>query len=87
MPNVLMTKKYLQQALREAGLPSSYVTLLSYERQGIIPAPRTPTLGGGRDTRFYTQEEIDQIVIAVRAHVEKTKKPWTYGAGLKEKQA
>jgi len=70
MASQVFTKKHLAAALKEAGLPYSYPTLLNYERQGIIAKPNQNAEYEDRFWRFYTQEEIDQAVENVRKHLE-----------------
>ena len=65
----VFTKRHLQQALKKAGLPSSYSTVLKYEQMKVIPKPaHVISYGKGKDYRSYTQEEIDSIVALVKEH-------------------
>lgn len=66
----VFTKIHLLQALKEAGLPCTYRSLLNYERQGII------NRGGGEiesasNDRYFTEQEIKEIVEKIK--VLKTK--------------
>lgn len=63
------TKKDLLQALKDAGLPSSYKSLLSLERQGVIP--RGGEITGVSNDRFYTEQDIATIVEKVRSIKQK----------------
>lgn len=63
------TKKHLLKALKKAGLPHSYKTLLQYERLGLIDR------GGNEievrnNERFYTEQEIKSIVVKVKTYKE-----------------
>ena len=51
------SSRYLQKALKEAGLAHSQPSIIRYENQGIIPIHKSP---GG--IRQYTQEQIEGIV-------------------------
>lgn len=64
----LFTKVHLLEALKNAGLPSTYKALLKMESDGIISR-------GGKDVevldntdRFYTREEIKEIVLKIKAY-------------------
>jgi len=74
MSSQVFTKKHLAAALKEAGLPYSYPTLLNYERQGIIAKPNQNAEFVDRFWRFYTREEIDQAVVNVKAYLEEKSK-------------
>ena len=62
---VVKTKKDLQKALSEAGLPSSYNSILGYEKSGLISRGGTEIKVASRD-RFYTQQEIQEIVNRIK---------------------
>ena len=64
------SKKHLQKALKEAGLPSSRPTLLKYEVNGVIDKPKRQAGFGHMIWNFYTQDEIDECVGRVIAHTE-----------------
>lgn len=56
------TKVHLLKALQKAKLPYSYKSLLKYEKLGIIPRKSSIDVVGNNTGRFYTQEEITEIV-------------------------
>lgn len=58
------TKIHLLNALREAGLPHTYKSLLNYERQGIIS--RGGEVESASNDRYFTADEISQIVEKIR---------------------
>jgi len=60
-------KQHLLNALKKAGLPCSYPTLVRYEVKGIIPKTGRVT-SKHRKWRVYTQDDIDAIVEAVRKY-------------------
>lgn len=64
MAEGIKTKQDLIKALKQAKLPHSYHTILKYERFGIIPRMSERK---GKD-RFYTQDEINDIVKKVKAY-------------------
>lgn len=65
----IYTKKDMLQALKDAGLPSTYLTLQHYEAKGIIDRSDRMT------NRSYTLEEIRENVERVRlAKITKYKK-------------
>jgi hypothetical protein len=74
MNNNIYTKKHLLLALKEAGLPFSYPTLIAYEKAGIIPQPDSKVSFADRNWRFYTGEEIENIVSKVKNYCESKKK-------------
>lgn len=49
--------KALSKILRELGLPSSPKTLRSYEKSGVIKAPKNP-----KGIRIYSQEDVNNII-------------------------
>ena len=57
----LYAKRYLLEAMRDAGLPCSEMWLRYAEGKGKLKSPRIPN---GRMDRAYTQEQINQIVQA-----------------------
>jgi hypothetical protein len=73
MTQILYSKKHLLKAMKAAKLPYTYVTLLKYEKLGLIPVPRTPTDDGGRGWRFYTEGEIKKAVERVKEYVANQK--------------
>lgn len=65
----ILTKKHLLEALKAEGLPSSYKTLLKFERLGIIPVRGAVERSG--NWRLYTEQEIKEIVEMVKNHKDK----------------
>jgi hypothetical protein len=75
MNNQLFTKQDFLKALKDASekypklkIGSSYMSLLKYEKQGIILSPSQPIMVNGKFWRFYTKEEIDENVRRIIAH-------------------
>lgn len=70
MVSATYSKQHLLIALAKAGLPCSYTTLIKYERNGIIPAPNSPATfkKSKRVWRFYSEEEIEDIIAKVKKH-------------------
>ena len=64
----LFSKKHLLIALRQSGLPCTYMTLLKYERKGIIDQPQHMQMMNGKQWRFYTEEEIEQNIEKIRTY-------------------
>jgi hypothetical protein len=68
----IYTKKHLLAALAQAKLPHSYRTLMVYEDKNIIPGNKTGLQNVAmNDQRFYTADEIEDIVGKVREHKKK----------------
>lgn len=68
----VFTKKHLFDALKEAGLPYSYKSLLKFERLGIIPTNNASgEVSGVNNWRLYTEKEIKEIVKKIRAYKDK----------------
>lgn len=65
----LYSKKYVLLALKKAKLPHNYRTLIRYERLGVIKRPDA-IMQGSKD-RYYTEEDINEIVGQVRKWKEK----------------
>lgn len=65
---------HLREALADAGLPNSRLTILKYERLGIIPAPQSVENFPQTSWRFYTLKEIEQNVQRVRAYINSRSK-------------
>jgi hypothetical protein len=64
----IYTRKHLSKALDKANLPSSPKALSEYEAKGIIPRGGSFEIVNRRNDRFYTQEEIAEIVEKVRQY-------------------
>lgn len=64
----LFSKKHLLKALKKAGLPYSYPSLVTMERKGIIPQSDNAIGVGTNRWRLYTKEELDMIVERVRQY-------------------
>lgn len=58
------TKIHLLQALKKAGLPHTYKSLLNYERQGIVN--RGGEMIGASNDRYFTEQEIADIVEKIK---------------------
>lgn len=66
--NQLYSKRHLLKALKKNRLPHSYMTLMKYEKMGVIEEPiRAIGFGNGKH-RLYTQEDIDRAVDRVRLY-------------------
>lgn len=66
----LYPKKVLLTALKDAGLPFSYPTLLRYEKNGIIKRPVGEIKYNDRSWRLYSEEEIATIVEIIKNNVQ-----------------
>ena len=64
----MKTKKHLMDALKEAGLPFSYTTIIHYENLGIIPKPKNPIDYDHVAWRTYTDQEIKVIVEKIKKY-------------------
>lgn len=71
--NKIFSKKHLLQALKNAGLPASYPTLLAYEKAGVVPHSEGNIEFADRRWRFYTEEEITNIIIRVKGYLDAKK--------------
>lgn len=58
------TKIHLLQALKDAGLPHTYKSLLNYEKQGVID--RGGEIVAANNDRYFTELEIKQFVEKIR---------------------
>lgn len=67
------TKKHLVDALKKAGLPNAYSTILHYEAIGVIPKAKNPIDFGHTQWRSYSDKEIENIVERVKKHVSNMK--------------
>ena len=61
------TKRNMLDALKEAGLPCTYVTLVKMERLGVILAPHRNDNGD----RIYSLREIKANVARMKKHKER----------------
>ena len=64
MATKIYTKIHLLTALKEAGLPHTYRSLLNYERQGIIN--RGGEMESIDNNRYYNEQEIEKIVEKIK---------------------
>jgi hypothetical protein len=64
----LYTKMHLLEALKEAGLPSTYKSLLKLEKDGVVPKSESGTDFSVNRMRLYTGDEIKTIVSLVKTH-------------------
>ena len=58
----IYSKKHLLEALKRAGQPYTYASLLEYEKKGVLPRPKHAIGFGNGRWRFYTQKEINTNV-------------------------
>ena len=58
------TKQHLLQALKKAGLPHTYKSLLNYEKQGVIS--RGGEIESVNNNRYFNEWEIAEIVEKIR---------------------
>lgn len=58
----------LRKLLKEAGVPNSRMTIIRYEKKGIIDRPAAFLQGSSQDDRVYTQEEADIIIQKIKEH-------------------
>jgi len=68
MKQSLFTKMHLLQALKDAGEPCSYSSLLYYEKLGVVKKPTRSIPMGDRSYRAYTQAEIDRTVSKIKKY-------------------
>ena len=61
----IYTKRDLLKALKKANLPYSYKTLLQYEKAGLLDRGGNEIVSRS-STRFYTEQEIAEIVQKVK---------------------
>lgn len=62
-------KSFLLQTLKKAKLPCTNNTLIKYEKKGIIKRPGTVVTG--RKDRYYTLEEIQEIIKQIKEYKKK----------------
>ncbi len=72
--NNLFSKRHLLKALKEAGLPFTYVTLMDLEKKGVVSKPQHMQVMNGFKWRFYTQEEINENIKKIREYKNGTNK-------------
>lgn len=72
--NGLLTKRHQLEALQIAadkypklGIGASYMSLLKYEKLGVVLPPSHQILVNDKEWRFYTQDEIEENVKRVIA--------------------
>lgn len=63
------TKIHLLKALKEAGLPHTYKSLLNYEKQGVVN--RGGEIVSASNDRYFTESEITEIVEKIRRMKQK----------------
>lgn len=68
---VIYTKMHLLEALKKEGLPWSYKSLLKMERDGVIKRDENTMGIPNRSQRFYSEDEIKDIVNQVRLSKQK----------------
>lgn len=70
----LYSKKHLLDKLEKEGLPHTYKSLLSWERDGIIPTGKKNGLDFGQQNvwRMYTEEEVKEIIQTIKTRSIKT---------------
>jgi len=64
MDNKTENKKQLFKAMKKAGVPCSYPTLLIYEAKGVIPQP----VRNSNNNRIYSKEDIQLIISKVKEY-------------------
>jgi hypothetical protein len=64
----LYSKRHLLKALKKNRLPHSYMTLMKYEKMGVVNQPIRAIGFGNGQHRLYTQEDINENVDRVRAY-------------------
>lgn len=52
--------------LKDNNLPCSYQTILRWEKSGLIKRPKGEFKYPDRSWRFYTQEEIKEIIDTIK---------------------
>jgi len=62
--NILYAKRFLEKSLDLAGLPSTYASILKYEKSGILIKPSANVcLRNNSVWRLYSEQEIQDNVI------------------------
>ena len=64
----LRSKQHFLKALKSAGLPASYPTLLLWEKEGVIEKPKVMKMINGKKWRFYSVEEIRANIRKIKEH-------------------
>jgi DNA-binding transcriptional MerR regulator len=64
--NNIYPKSYLLKSLRDSNLPCTYQTILRWEKSGLIKRPKGEFKYPDRSWRFYTQEEIKEIIDIIK---------------------
>ncbi|MCK9319378.1 hypothetical protein [Methanoculleus sp.] len=59
-------KSVLLKSLKDAGLPYTYQSVLRWEKKGLISRPKGEIKYPDRSWRFYTQEEIKEIIDIIK---------------------
>lgn len=62
--------RFLQEALKESGLPYSKPTIIRYERLGVIRPGMNSIVGRQRIDRYYTKTEMGTIIRSLKEYVE-----------------
>lgn len=62
----IVSKQALLKRLAEEGLPHTYLSLVRWEKQGIIEKPRNMIQYTKSQWRVYTIEEVEKIVGQVK---------------------
>jgi len=62
MKDKLFSKRHFLQALKKAGLPFSYPSLIKMEKEGLIDKPKNMQMITNQEWRFYTAEEIKENI-------------------------
>lgn len=74
---IYYTSQHLRQVMAEAGLPCSRMTVLLFEKEGVIPKPENELVyhkkvNWGRNTiRIYTEDEIKKIIPLVADYIRR----------------
>ena len=68
----IFSKKHFLKALKEAGLPCTYPTLIKFENKGIIDKPKQMQSMNKHEWRFYTEDEMEKNIKKLRLYYRKT---------------
>lgn len=67
----VLTKQHLLARLKEEKLPSSYHSLIKYEKLGIVPLPESMNgVGAARNWRLYSPQEVEIIIKKIREYTK-----------------